>query len=418
VDERVKLYMSNWYLPPCRNASIGKFSGKYTISTIQANDGNESWPVLNISDPWYSVSNKSAMVIDSCVAADRRILLHRATIEDCARSQEKYDLQGKLFTESRVLRRWSMNSYCSEVVELMNLMDQIDRDEDCDKTPILAHFGDGAGLSNAKNSFEIPFIAKHRAASTKDYLSQVTGRNFSEESCWEEARSPLKTVYHQNLYNNKLSPILWRLNPIRHWNGLPHALKNDRSWEQKKDAAFYAGDMTGSVKGKTDLEKCLSNQRCRFVLQHSDSKLIDARIAHLGRLTNITVNGTQILKGMVGVDFIQQYKVIICFEGNDVSSGLKWMLQSHSVVLMPPPTRTSWAMEELLQPWIHYIPMNPNGSNAEERVQWALDNQKEARRIADRATLFMYDMVYHPDAAKDDRQIKMEIARRYHALWH
>jgi hypothetical protein len=75
-------------------------------------------------------------------------------------------------------------------------------------------------------------------------------------------------------------------------------------------------------------------------------------------------------------------------------------------------------MEELLQPWIHYIPMFPNGSNAEERVQWALDNQKEARRIADRATLFMYDMVYHPDAAKDDRQIKMEIARRYHALWH
>jgi hypothetical protein len=199
---------------------------------------------------------------------------------------------------------------------------------------------------------------------------------------------------------------------------LPHALNKDRSWEEKKDAAIYAGDMTGSVTGNTDLEKCLSNQRCRFVLEHSDSKLIDARIAHLGRLNNSTVNGIQIVKGMVGVDIMQQYKVIISMEGNDVSSGLKWMLQSQSVVLMAPPTRTSWAMEELLEPWIHYIPMFPNGSNAEERVQWALDNQKEAKKIAERATLFIYDMMYHPDAPKDDRQIKAEIARRYRVLWH
>lgn len=75
-------------------------------------------------------------------------------------------------------------------------------------------------------------------------------------------------------------------------------------------------------------------------------------------------------------------------------------------------------MEELLEPWIHYIPMFPNGSNAEEMVQWVLDNDSEARRIAERATLFMYDMVYHPQAASDDRKIKEEIARRYRALWH
>jgi hypothetical protein len=47
-----------------------------------------------------------------------------------------------------------------------------------------------------------------------------------------------------------------------------------------------------------------------------------------------------------------QYKVIIMLEGNDVASGLKWALLSQSVVLMPPPQHTSWAMEELLQPWV------------------------------------------------------------------
>lgn len=103
---------------------------------------------------------------------------------------------------------------------------------------------------------------------------------------------------------------------------------------------------------------------------------------------------------------------------NDIASGLKWGLQSESVVLMSPPTRTSWAMEELLQPWIHYIPMFENGSNAEEMVRWVLDNDFEARRIAERATLFIYDFMYHPDAAKDERRVKEDIVRRYRALWY
>jgi len=35
--------------------------------------------------------------------------------------------------------------------------------------------------------------------------------------------------------------------------------------------------------------------------------------------------------------------------GNDVASGLKWMLASNSVVFMPLPRRETWAMESLLQ---------------------------------------------------------------------
>jgi hypothetical protein len=205
--------MSNWYLPPCRDASIGKFAGKYTIGTTQTNDGN-SWPILNVSDPWESVSNKSNMMIDSTVLDNRKILLHRATIEDCGHSEEQYEREGKRFTESRVTRRWFMFSYCSEVVELIDIMEQIDRGEDGGTTPILAFFGDFTGLDDPNNSFQVPFIAKHRAATTKDFLSQVTGNNVSKESCWKEARSPLKTAYHQNIYSNKFSPILWRMNPI------------------------------------------------------------------------------------------------------------------------------------------------------------------------------------------------------------
>ena len=114
---------------------------------------------------------------------------------------------------------------------------------------------------------------------------------------------------------------------------------------------------------------------------------------------------------------IQSHKVIISFEGNDVASGLKWSLLSQSVVLMPMPTRTSWAMEELLEPWVHYIPMNDDGSNAEEMVQWVIDNDQKAKLIAQRATLFIYDLLYHPDAESENREVNEEIVRRYQAWW-
>jgi hypothetical protein len=67
------------------------------------------------------------MTIDSLVLPDHNILLHRATIKDCAHSEEQYNRQGKLPTESRIRKHNNMKSYCSEVIELMNIVDQLDR---------------------------------------------------------------------------------------------------------------------------------------------------------------------------------------------------------------------------------------------------------------------------------------------------
>ena len=97
----------------------------------------------------------------------------------------------------------------------------------------------------------------------------------------------------------------------------------------------------------------------------------------------------------------------------DVASGLKWALLSQSVVLMPKPKHTSWAMEELLQPWVHYIPISDSLIDVEDKMQWVVDNDESARRIAERGSLWMQDLVYHPDAMEDDTIIREEIIRRY-----
>jgi hypothetical protein len=109
-----------------------------------------------------------------------------------------------------------------------------------------------------------------------------------------------------------------------------------------------------------------------------------------------------------------KYKYLVAIEGNDVSSGLKWMLFSNSVVFIPQPiTWESWAMESLLQPFVHYIPMHANVSNIEEMIIWCEDNPKKVQHISKRSTLFICDLLFHPDSYMDEEQILVDIVKKY-----
>lgn len=46
-------------------------------------------------------------------------------------------------------------------------------------------------------------------------------------------------------------------------------------------------------------------------------------------------------------------------------------------------------------------------------MQWILDNDAESQRISETATRWMEDLIFHPDAAEDDRIVQEEMLRRY-----
>ena len=54
-------------------------------------------------------------------------------------------------------------------------------------------------------------------------------------------------------------------------------------------------------------------------------------------------------------------------------------------------------------------------SDVEQKMMWILDNQEAAKRISERATLWIEDLVFHPEAIKDDLHIQVEMMFRYHA---
>lgn len=385
VEERVKIYMSNWFLPPCNTS-----------------DALAHRKELRGGFPRVFVGNDSTILeFDSIVDVDTPFLFHGDMLRECAKQPRLWQRHKDTF---RIRKRKSLRTYCSQAIFLSNYEESLAGVN----FPIIGLFGDQPPKPTRP---PIPMIGKWRAATTNTNLWKVVER---DGGCWKkDKRIPLANA----LYNG-VSPVIWKLETHRHWDPIESARRQDTKWQNKKLGALWRGDYTGSYHdGGSSLERCLRNQRCSFVYSHANSTLIDAGLSSgLDRIDD-TIDGIPIVKPRVSKRQIQQYKVIISMEGNDVASGLKWSLLSESVVLMPKTTRTSWAMEELLEEWVHYIPMYPNGSNAEAMIQWVGNNDLKAWRIAERGRMFMYDLLYHPDAAPDEHLVKEEIARRYRDLW-
>jgi hypothetical protein len=282
------------------------------------------------------------------------------------------------------------------------------------ETPVILQMGDEKSLS-----LSMPIVAKFRGRLSKEELERVT----APSTCSD--RPQANSMLGKGPGLDGFAPVVWNLNSVRHFGYVPVARSEDIPWNQKKLGTLWRGIMTGFVENNenaTALDQCMSNTRCRFVYESKirKSPLIDAALVGIDPRYKggTSCNGIE-LKAINRTSYAEflSYKVVLALEGNDVSSALKWNLMSNSVVLMPSPTKTSWAMEELLEPWVHYVPVHANLSNLEEMIQWVGANDDFARRIAERGSLFMYDLMFSPQAQKDDLAVKYGILDRYRKLW-
>ena len=82
-------------------------------------------------------------------------------------------------------------------------------------------------------------------------------------------------------------------------------------------------------------------------------------------------------------------KFLVSIEGNDVATNLKWALLSNSVVLQPIPTKCSWFMEDMLIPFEHYVPLESNLNDLEEKYEWCMHNLDKCEQISKNATKYM-----------------------------
>ena len=222
----------------------------------------------------------------------------------------------------------------------------------------------------------------------------------------------------------RLQPIVWMIKHARHFGMLDKIQPLDIPWSKKQNTAVFRGSLTGihaEMSGPRldelpDKEKCLAIPRCRLVFNTASSPLVNTSLIKKAGLVLLrSIDGIDILlssASRLNYENMLKYKAIIMLEGNDLSSGFKWALLSNSVVTTQDLVYTSWAMEELLEPWVHYIPLNRELSDVQEKMQWILDNDEEAQNIAHRGKLWLLDLVFHPRAAGDNALVYDEMIRR------
>lgn len=158
--------------------------------------------------------------------------------------------------------------------------------------------------------------------------------------------------------------VLLKLNRVRHFI----FLHDRRPWEQKKPVAIFRGRVGRQMR------------RMEFVKRFAGSRLVDA-----GCLDRPEGLPEECVRTKISLYAHLDYKFIVCLEGNDVASNLKWVMNSNSIAVMPRPRHESWFMEGQLQPDVHYISVKDDFSDVEERIRYYLEHPDEARCIIDNA---------------------------------
>ena len=116
-EERVKLYMSNWYLPPCEGYSEGRVS-YYELPPAAAAANNspgsdeEEWPTYHLQEA-ADIVNHTAYTMETSIEPDTAFVLDRATLLDCAVRNGGNDPRLK----DRVQFRSNMYMYCLDVAQ-------------------------------------------------------------------------------------------------------------------------------------------------------------------------------------------------------------------------------------------------------------------------------------------------------------
>lgn len=179
-------------------------------------------------------------------------------------------------------------------------------------------------------------------------------------------------VHHESKYPavSKTRPrgsqrnVLLKLNRYRHWTEpLNQVELYDIPYDQKKDKVLWRGFSRG-LKQRIDLLKRYKNHPNR----------------------NIDITDTETETSMSIQDMLQ-CKFLVSVKGNDVATNLKWIMYSNSLCMMPSEhPYVSWFMEDLLVPWYHYVPLESDFSDLEEKYQWCLSNPDRCKEIIKNAS--------------------------------
>jgi hypothetical protein len=298
------------------------------------------------------------------------------------------DCKGSGF--NRLCLDWLADAYLAHALAVMN---STGGRADMNDQWLLLNIGDSHSQST-----ELPVVAKTRFS--RFAMAKSTGESFFRPIIF-----PMEMKRHFYLplaeYTNLLNE-----DKIFLYNDNENVCK----WEGKKSALIWRGSFTGANGPRTLLTTYIDGgPRMNVVKKYFDhnTSVIDVAFSDHG------LNGQYIRTSFSSMADQLRFKYILSLEGNDVATGLKWMLLSNSVVFMAKPQIVSFLMEDFLVPFVHYIPLEDDYSNILEMVQWAQENDERCKWISDQATLYMEQLWTSQTAKRENAFIVQNLSMAY-----
>lgn len=138
----------------------------------------------------------------------------------------------------------------------------------------------------------------------------------------------------------------------------------------------------------------------------------DHPLCNVGKVNKTDDYADQWLAEPLTVKAQLRYKYILSLEGNDVATNLKWIMSSNSVAVMPEPKYETWFMEGTLIPDVHYVRINDDYSDLEEKIQYYESHPSALQQIIDNA----HDHVSQFLDPRKERLISLLVLKKYFAM--
>jgi hypothetical protein len=180
-------------------------------------------------------------------------------------------------------------------------------------------------------------------------------------------------VKSRPIYGNNSNSIVLNLDKVRHFTFI-----NDKKDFRTKKNMLVGRNVVGQA------------HRIKFLEMYINHPLCD-----IGKI-NCDDNYPNLVKERLTIEEQLDYKFILCLEGNDVASNLKWVMSSQSLAVMPAPKYETWYMEGTLIANYHYVQIKEDYSDLEERIKFYVNHTDEALKIIKNAHQYVEQFKIKP----------------------
>ena len=194
-------------------------------------------------------------------------------------------------------------------------------------------------------------------------------------------------VKSRPIQGENTNSILLNLDKVRHFI----FIQDKKKFEEKKDAALFRGKVNGKPNRIECMKKFFGQERVSVGAIDKNPPVAEWHTEKLTLWQQL------------------EYRYILALEGNDVASNLKWVMSSNSIAMMPQPKYETWFMEAKLIPNYHYIEIQPDFSDIEEKMDYYSEHLDEALLIIQHA----HEYVQQFQDKKREKLISLAVLNKY-----